>query len=244
MECQSLAGWVRFTLNADLDGGSAAATRADFGGSQQDVQDPGRTITVHDGAGSFKRAKASCTGLAMYDAVDDEYNVVECQTRAGGIRVEWTEDMASGSAASTVAEIDFGGSQNDAFDPGRTPTVYDADGNFPLALDGAVGQAVYDSIDDKYYIVSCDQQALRLQALVKEEGTPSGGATDDADFQVDTLVVASPKPFSQLPATYADSSSELTVLNRYEFKLDDNAEVDIYYTGGAWVCVQGTCPTP
>ena len=58
------------------------------------------------------------------------------------------------------------------------------------------------------------------------------------------MAVASPVPFSQLPSAYENADTELTVLNRYKFRLDDDAEVDIYYTGGAWVCVQGTCPTP
>ena len=237
LECQSKAGWIRFSLNADLAGGSALATKTDFGGSQQDVQDPGTTVTVHDGAGLFKRAKASCLGLATYDAVDDEYVVVECQTLAGWIRFELTADMSSGNAACDVK--DYGGSQNDVYNPGTTTTVYDDAGNFPNALDEAKGEARYDSVDGQYKIIHCNQMCFRLRALV-DEG--SGVASTDSTFDVDNIQVGSPKPFNQLPPTYVDANTNLTVNNRYEMDLDDDAEVDLQYNGSSWDCVQGTCP--
>jgi len=239
VECQSKAGWIEFTLTADL-GSSATCTQDDYGGSQQDVFDPTAT-TVFDPHGLFTAAVSGCKGVALYDAIEDQYNVVECQTKAGWIRFQLREDMGETTANLADADVtEYGGSQNDIYDPGSTVDVYDEAGNFPNAIDDARGDAIWDETEGRYRVVHCQQQALRLKAKVDEA---SGVASSDTTFDVDNLVVASPRPFDQLPATYVDANTNLTVDNLYNFDLDDDADVDIYYDGSSWVCVQGDCPT-
>lgn len=151
VECQTKAGWVRVTLtNPVSSGSSAAATVNAFGGSQQDVQDPDPAdagITVYDYDGHFRRALAGADALAIYDAVDDEYLLVECESKAGWVWVTLTADMSS-SATCTVGG--YKGSQQDTQNPG-TIVVYPITGISDALKSGDTVLAFYDNVDDKYF---------------------------------------------------------------------------------------------
>jgi hypothetical protein len=229
VECQSQAGWIRGTLTADMSSGSATVTVTDYGGSQQDVQDPGSGLSVYDPSSLFSRAKSGAAFYAVYDAVDDKYNLVECQTQAGWIKFTLTADMASGSAAATVN--DYGGSQQDVQNPGSSLTVYDTGGNFPYAKSGAVGLAIYDAVDDQYKIATCQQLATMI--LGQAQGAFSSA---NSTITVDNLSVLDQTPFVQSPG------SSVSATNSFGFDGDDNAVVLIVRSGATWRLVQVECP--
>jgi hypothetical protein len=103
IECQSKAGWIRGTLNAAFTAGaSAAASVLDYGGSQQDVQDPGSTLTVYDAGGCWPRARSGAKFHAIYDAIEDKYVVVWCEQICITGKAELGVDMcATGSGTIT-----------------------------------------------------------------------------------------------------------------------------------------------
>lgn len=229
VECQTQAGWIRGTLTADMSSGSATVTVTDYGGSQQDVQDPGSGLSVYDPSSLLSRAKSGAAFYAVYDAVDDKYNLVECQTQAGWIKFTLTADMASGSAAATVN--DYGGSQQDVQNPGSSLTVYDTGGNFPYAKSGAKGLAIYDAIDDQYRIVACEQ--LAIMCLGQAQGAFTSA---NSTATIDNLSVLIQTEFSQSPG------SSVTADNTFGFDADDNAAVLIVRDGTTWKIIQAECP--
>lgn len=84
IECQSKAGWVDFTLTGSLSGGSSSgATVNDYGGSQQDVQNPGSTVTVYDDQALWPTKTTGAKGRAIYDAVEDKYRIVAMGSETG-----------------------------------------------------------------------------------------------------------------------------------------------------------------
>lgn len=81
IECQSKAGWIDFTLTSALSSSSSSgATINDYGGSQQDVQNPGSTQTVYDDQLLWTGAPSGGKGRAIYDAVEDKYRIVSMGT--------------------------------------------------------------------------------------------------------------------------------------------------------------------
>lgn len=218
VECQSKAGWIRGTLTADMSAGSSGgANVVDFGGSQQDVQSPGSTVTVYDPAGLFTHAKNGAAFKAIYDAIEDKYILAECQSKAGWIRGALTADMASSSAAASVT--DYGGSQQDVQDPGSTLTVYDPQNLFARAKDTAKFYAVYDAVEDKYNLVECQQQATRIRGDIPSSLSPCGMLFATASITVASadVDVISPVPFDQ-PTT-----GNLTIYNVFGWSADVGA---------------------
>jgi len=77
VECQTKAGWIDFTMTAlFVSTISSAATINRFGGSQQDVQDPGSAVAIYDDQNLFSGKPIGSKGRAIYDAKEDRYRVV------------------------------------------------------------------------------------------------------------------------------------------------------------------------
>lgn len=166
LECQSKAGAVAMTLAADMTTNEANSTVNDFWGSQQDVQSPGASVTVYDAQGLFKRALDGAKGEAIYDAIDDRYRVVECQSKAGWIAVTLDENVGATAAGEAAVTIDaFHGTQQDVQDPAAESFVaYSLEGISDGLVAGDKTVALYSSEEDKYY-------------LLGKAGTPLWGRT-------------------------------------------------------------------
>ncbi len=241
-ECQSKAGWIRGTLTAAVSSGSSSSvTVSAFGGTQQDVQDPG-AVTVYDPQGLFTRAMSGAKFLAIYDAVTDRYNLVECQSKAGWIRFVLTGDMTAGSATSTTTQ--FGGSQQDVQDPGNVD-VKDPGGLFSRAITGAVGKAIYNATSDEYVIVECQQITMAISGDIPDIGeTGCGLLAGTTSFTIDSanVEVMNGPPFDLSP------TGELTIHNPFGF----SAAVGAYFhavwheTKERWELYQvvGRCAPP
>jgi hypothetical protein len=166
LECQSKAGAVAMTLAADMTTNEANSTVNDFWGSQQDVQNPGSSVIVYDAQGLFKRALDGAKGEAIYDAIDDRYRVVECQSKAGWIAVTLDENVGATAAGEAAVTIDaFHGTQQDVQDPAAESFVaYSLEGISDGLVSGDKTVALYSSEEDKYY-------------LLGKAGTPLWGRT-------------------------------------------------------------------
>ncbi len=81
IDCETKAGAIHFVLTADMSAKTATSTTTDYWGTQQDVQNPGNQ-TVHDDSNKFARALNGANGIAIYDAIEDNYKVVECEVEA------------------------------------------------------------------------------------------------------------------------------------------------------------------
>jgi hypothetical protein len=82
IECETKAGWIAGTSTEAMGGTTAAqmnVTVNRYSGSQQDIQDPGSSVVVHDPQGIYPRALEGAKCKAVYDAEADEYVLVECQ---------------------------------------------------------------------------------------------------------------------------------------------------------------------
>lgn len=234
VECQSKAGWIRGAITENMGASTtkqATVTVTDFGGSQQDAQEPTGTVIVHDPQDLFKRALSGAKFKAIYDAVEDKYLLVECQTKAGRIRFTLTANISAGSAACDVDA--YSGTQQDIQDPGSTETVYDDGGMWPIALDGAKGEAELDVETNKYNIVACQQMTTRIYGVL-----PAGLATTDASFSVSTYYPMDFSPFNQSP------TGTLTIYNVYTFEGDSGARFSAEWNAnlGQWELYQLPCP--
>lgn len=235
-ECETLAGYIEGSLTANVSSGSATASVARYGGTQQDIQSPGSTLTVYDPNGHFTRALSGAKYRAELDRETLKYNLVECQTKAGIIWGELTADMTAGSAAATI--VGFGGAQQDVLDPGSSTTVYDPQGLFPYALDGAKFKAVYNSVDDKYYLVECQQMVKLITGEIPSSLSPCGLLMATASFTVDVAdcLGATFSPFNQMPGT-----ETITIHNKYGWSMAVGAEFDAKWHEGRtrWEMYQG-----
>ena len=86
IECQSKAGWIKFTITssdlATTDASKSGQTVDSYGGSQQDVQNPGTTVTIYNMAASSNylfEGVVGHKGMALYNAADDKYNIVQME---------------------------------------------------------------------------------------------------------------------------------------------------------------------
>lgn len=129
------------------------------------------TVTVYDYPGLFKRALTGAQGIAIWDHKQEQYRVVECQTKAGWISATIYGDE-SGTAGITVSAInDYGGTQQDVQEPDfDTLEIDDPQDKIPSSSDetecdsgtgsnevGTVTYSVFallDAEDDVYHIVS------------------------------------------------------------------------------------------
>lgn len=233
IECHSKAGWITGVLTADMTAGSSSgATVSDYGGSQQDIQSPGSTVTVYDPKGLFTRALNGAAFKASYDANDDKYNLTECQTKAGWVEFTLTAAMSAGSSAGATVN-DYGGSQQDIQSPGSTVTIYDPHTIFPYALTGAKGYAVYDAVEDKYTAVTCQQRTMTITGEL-----PGALATTDAAFNATTYDPMDHSPFNQAP------TGTLSIKNVMAMAGDSGGRWVARWneTAGEWWLIALECP--
>jgi hypothetical protein len=169
--------FIEFTLTANMTAGSATATIDQWWGTNQ----PTSPTTVHDRQGLFTRALTGAKGIAVLDTNDNLFIVLECQSKAGAVAMTLAADMTTNEANSTVN--DFWGSQQDVQNPGSSVIVYDAQGLFKRALDGAKGEAIYDAIDDRYRVVECQSKAGWIAVTLDENvgATAAGEAAVTID---------------------------------------------------------------
>jgi hypothetical protein len=148
IECQSKAGWILFTLTGNVSSGAATATVNDYGGSQQDVQNPGSSVTVYDDANLFFRALAGAVGEGVYDAIEDKYRILCCQTKAKEIHFSLASTLAASDTSQPNCSVD---ASYQGQSPGGTVTIYNTCGMFAGPA-GTCGMAQYDDVSDKYWI--------------------------------------------------------------------------------------------
>jgi hypothetical protein len=86
IQCETKAGVVQFATSEDFpDEGSAVMITAPtlWFGSQQDTLEPDPVVTqVEDSAGLFRLALDGALGYSLYDAEDDKYHIIQCETAA------------------------------------------------------------------------------------------------------------------------------------------------------------------
>lgn len=179
---ETQAKYIEFTL-ASASAGTAAFTAGTATGATVNNWWDGKkfwagtTRDIQDPQGLFVRALQGGKGIARwneaYDSGNGGYEAIECQSKAGWIDFTLTNAMAGTTSSSAATVNDYGGAGQDVLNPGSTATVYDDQGLWKYAPVGAKGRAVYDAVEDKYRIVSCQ---LKKQYL---RGTISGalGAT-------------------------------------------------------------------
>lgn len=114
IECQSKAGWIDFTLTTGFSSLiSTGATVNDYGGSQQDVQNPGSAVSVHDDQSLFVGKTTGDKGRAIYDAVEDKYRIVTMKSGtsdpAHGCRRVTGTTITGGAGATDLTFTDVDG---------------------------------------------------------------------------------------------------------------------------------------
>lgn len=234
IECQTKAGWVRGTLTSDLNGGEATANISQSGGTQQDTQAPSADgFKVYDPSGLFRRARNGAQYKAIFDQPLNRYVLFECQTKAGWVNFRLTGDVGGSENLASAVITSFGGTQQDVQDPadGTPFFVYDDTGLFPQARNGAVGKAIYNSVLDRYYIVSCAQLAIMMTGRLTADMSSA-----DPTGIVDNYTILSQTPFSQRP------DGDITALNIFGFTADEGATVLIVRDGITWKIIQIVCP--
>jgi hypothetical protein len=200
-ECESQTGFVGLKLDAATAGNSAVSADAydlPTWGTQQDNFPPAEGIStipvsVKDSADLFPRSPAGAVGIGAFDAVNNVYQLLNCQGKAGAVEFTLTSAMSSGYAAATVTA--YFGTELDILNPdsgGTGITVYDLTGHYGRALDGAKGVAIFDNVNNKYWIVECDQETLAYK------GTLGGTLTNStSSVSVGSLQAMTPTPFGQ-----------------------------------------------
>lgn len=152
LECQSKAGRIRGTLNADVATNvSAAATVSDYGGSQQDVQNPGSTADIYDPQDLFKRSLSGAKYLAAYDARSNRYGFIEAQSKAGWIWATLTADPSGSPQKASATVNGYKGTQQDTQNPGSTVDVYGIPDISDNLKSGDKVVALFDNVDNRYY---------------------------------------------------------------------------------------------
>lgn len=166
-ECESQAGAIKFTLTGDMDG-SATATVGQYWGTQQDIQGPGSTVTVHDRAAAFTDAETGDGGIAIYDAVADEYVVVAMGGKKILLRVTLAEDRTGGAIDAVIS-----GTESDV-------QVWDSQALFLRAKNGADGLAAWNNADERWELVECESQAGEIAFALTSDMTGSGSLSASA----------------------------------------------------------------
>lgn len=107
VQSETQAGWVCFTLLDDPQQvAEPTATVNSYWGTQQDIQNPGNTVTCVFCAGHFPHAQIGAQGTAALDAVTGKYRVVTCDQQALSVTAEAAEDFCPSSASIAIASYD------------------------------------------------------------------------------------------------------------------------------------------
>lgn len=161
IECESKAGAIRVTIGSDgLSSGTALGNASAFSlddswGSQQDILAPvaDASLSIKDDGGFFTRALPGAKAIALLDAADNVFRVVQAKSKAGWIQFTTTGAFSGSPLSAAAAFNNYGGTQQDTQSPGSSGTVVDLTGNLAGAPVGTKGVCVYDNINDRYIAV-------------------------------------------------------------------------------------------
>lgn len=202
---QHQARFAYAQLNADMASGSSSAATVV---SYWDGISPGSTVDVKDPSNFFKRALNGAAMLVTFNESANsgagQYECVEGQSKGGHVMFTLTADMSGGSAACTFASGDQWGSQQDTQQYPTTGTVFDKTGHFARALSGAKGIAAFDMVNNKAWIIECDQETLSYS------GTVGALTNSTSSASVGSLKGMNSTPFGQVT-----TSSTVTAFNVY-----------------------------
>lgn len=99
----SKAGWLRFTTNSGLSGGNDTSDIADWwGGPHYGVSPPGTTQAVYDSAGVYDIVGADAKGYAVYNDVDDRYEIVNVVDKRPLVRFTLSATLTTSSASASA----------------------------------------------------------------------------------------------------------------------------------------------
>jgi hypothetical protein len=147
VESESKAGWIDVTLtNAMASSNSTGATVNRYGGSQQDIQDPGSAVTVYDDQDLWKYAPVGAKGRAIYDASADRYRLVACQ-----LKKQYLRGTISGALGAT-GTLSITASYGNGVAVSGSVTVQNP-GSFFTGAGGEEAMAIYDADADQWLLV-------------------------------------------------------------------------------------------
>lgn len=150
--------WIQFTITTDMSGGSATADVDDFWNGP----DPGASVTVHDRNDQFRMAKAAdvgagrdgAHGLAHWDATNDDWVIVTCDSLAGWVHGKMLADMAGTPKKGSFQVDGYGGPTQDIQGPGTTIDVYGVVGLTDALRTEDYTYALLNASDGRYYAVN------------------------------------------------------------------------------------------
>lgn len=144
----SKASWVEFTLVNAMAGTSTStgATVNDYGGPYPHVIDPGSTVTVRDKQGLWKYAPVGAKGVAIFDGIEDNYRIVECQ-----LKQQFLRGTLSG-ALTTSGTLSITSSWGKGVAVSGSVTVLNP-GSFFTGSGGEEAMAAYDPESDTWTLV-------------------------------------------------------------------------------------------
>lgn len=171
VDLEYVAEKIKFTLTERMgyyaEGLSRNATVEDF----YEGKDPGSVQHIHDPLGLFKGALSGAKGWAVRIPwgdgdpggetwPDGQYVAVQCQSKAGHIRVtlDYDRDSEATEEGVVCTLVKHWGTQQDVQEPDDEELeVWFEEDAFPDAKEGDRITAVYDAEDDKYWAVAYDK---------------------------------------------------------------------------------------
>lgn len=243
VDLEYVAEKIKFTLTERMgyyaEGLSRNATVEDF----YEGKDPGSVQHIHDPLGLFKGALPGAKGWAVRIPwgdgdpggetwPDGQYVAVQCQSKAGHIRVTLDYDRDSEAAEEGIVctLIKHWGTQQDVQEPDDEELeVWFEEDAFADAKEGDRITAVYDSEDDKYWAVAYDKAgASRMPVQLYYPRTHDNAGSN-------TSLVVTKAKYTNL--AFRDSVGDLAaagVENLYSSATDADYPVLKILKGGLW----------
>jgi len=263
IECQTKAGYVLFTTTADRSTPPVleeiAATIVDYGGTQQDVQDPAaESFKVWFRDGQFPYALSGADGVARFDATIGKYYVEVCNQRSTFVEVTIDANMCGNE----VPSID-GWEATDAWPFSQEPREADLEDVVnPWGLKASDGDSILLRWDEsrKKYVVdevpwydeavhagSVSIDGCGLAFAQKYVSTMRCGMADPADVTLSLYSVDVVRATRQLSEPSMDPSSSVCKLQQYTQTLcsfTEEEDVDDIANVASWTDVMTFSPVP
>lgn len=228
VECQSIAGWIYSTIDSDdfATMSSSTAAISIFGGTQQDVQQPGTSsdIDVYDEANLYKNAISGAKNFSVYDNEEDVYRVVisnqKCILGYGTLAA----DMESDDIADVAVTLDTNLS---AFPfsqiPGDITEAFNAWGSKGKSGDPVL--LIWSDDDEKYYIMRPGGGGPKMYKakLNGALGASDSSATIDTVTAFDGATPPSPTTASNWLAKAGPDNADCWIME------DSSGEGDPFY---------------
>lgn len=187
---ERLARYIEFALTENMGATTAHAANASITGSDGDYWDGKNPdagtpdVVVYDDRHLFDRALNGAKGLAVWDEIEDHYQIVECETKAGLIRATVGSDtLSSGEALGNASGFSLtasSGTQQDIQAPTADATLKlrDDDSLFKRALSGAKTISIFDVVNNRYVVVESQSQAgwIKFTTTGTFSGSPSSAS--------------------------------------------------------------------